>query len=576
MSSTLKFTYLILFLFQIAQVNAETPLLEKAIGENGRIIAHLSKTSGGFQPGLIFSNNTSNTLFYTMTAYSSSGAILVSMTESMEPDKKIYSTPGEIFGTEDVSHIVISGDPGIDLTTTYQSIQEGSSPAHVGESTTQSKKWRIYPGNWSQVWDGLAIVNTGNAPCNITIKQLYWSNFVFETKELTNVGIYEKKLVVLGDLFSEEDSAHFIIEADQPLAVTALRGTYASSSQNFLWENEATPLFEQGQSETSLSYDFASHAPWYECPEEGFPEGTVTVPSFNQAYHYFGSENRRSIEQTVQFPNETNWEQVGLQFILECPENGLCDHWDRSGSIQLVLNPQDERENWEYLEIARYITPYRLEMCQFIDMTPLAGFLQGEQTLVSWVDTWVGPGHSDGDGWRVSANFIFYPGAKSAPSSVINVWGRRNINVGNVQPDQNIDSQIDPFNVVIPADAQRVEAHIIATGHGFGYTYNCAEFCTMRNDVIVNGTPFSSKPWRSDCETNPVSPQFGTWRYDRNGWCPGAIVTGHKIDITQALTLDTENTIDYDILMANGDVYENTETGGTPYQILSLKLYIYK
>ena len=43
-----------------------------------------------------------------------------------------------------------------------------------------------------------------------------------------------------------------------------------------------------------------------------------------------------------------------------------------------------------------------------------------------------------------------------------------------------------------------------------------------------------------------------------------------------ALTLSAENTIDYDILMANGDVYENTDTGGTPYQILSLKLYIYK
>jgi hypothetical protein len=30
--------------------------------------------------------------------------------------------------------------------------------------------------------------------------------------------------------------------------------------------------------------------------------------------------------------------------------------------------------------------------------------------------------------------------------------------------------------------------------------------------------------WRSDCATNPCSPQGGTWPYNRAGWCPGASV----------------------------------------------------
>ncbi|PIE91123.1 MAG: hypothetical protein CR997_03095 [Acidobacteria bacterium] len=541
-----------------------------------RMINHISKTSGGFDPGLILSNNSQASLYYTMTAYSAEGDILVSLTKSMEPNRKTYKTPQELFGSDRVSHIVISGDPGIDLTTTYTSVKEGSSPAHVGESKVQAKKWRVYPGDWSQVWDGLAIVNTGKEACNITISQRYWSDFVYDSKVIENVSVFEKKLVVLGDLFPEKSIAHFTIESDQPLAVMALRGTYADAPTSYLWQNDATPVYEYGQPPSGSGYHFAEHAPWYECPEE-LPENAVIVPAFEQVYHYFGAENHREIEQTVVFPNETNWEQVGLQFTLECPENGLCDHWDRSGSIQLVLNPDEERENWEYLELTRFITPYRMGMCQFIDVTPLAAYLQGEQKLVSWIDTWVGPGHSDGEGWRVSANLVFLPGQKQGPREVINVWGRRNLNLGNLEEGHDIASQITPVNIDIPDWVTKVEAHLIATGHSFGNTYNCAEFCEMRNDIIVNNIPFSSIPWRGDCEFNPVSPQAGTWRYDRNGWCPGAIVLGHQIDITQALQTGAGNTFNYNVLMANGEPYENTQTNNaTPYQILSLKLYLYE
>ena len=97
-----------------------------------------------------------------------------------------------------------------------------------------------------------------------------------------------------------------------------------------------------------------------------------------------------------------------MWFQLDCPENGLCDHWDRSGSVQLVLNPDaPEGEPKETLELLRHITPYRIGMCHFVDVTPLAHLLKGKQTLNSWIDTWVGPGHAQGEGWR-DAKFVFY------------------------------------------------------------------------------------------------------------------------------------------------------------------------
>ena len=71
------------------------------------------------------------------------------------------------------------------------------------------------------------------------------------------------------------------------------------------------------------------------------------------------------------------------------------------------------RERWRLL--LGYPAPYRVGMCQYVDITGLAPMLTGRQTLVSWIDTWVGPGHSDGEGWRISFDFVFYPGDDRTP-----------------------------------------------------------------------------------------------------------------------------------------------------------------
>ena len=324
-------------------------------------------------------------------------------------------------------------------------------------------------------------------------------------------------------------------------------------------------------------FDFEANAPWYLCPAEEFPEDATVVTTFDQVYHWFGEEDHRTIESEVELPEASDWIQVGLWFDLECPENGICDHWDRYGSVQLVVNPEAEEEDREYIELTRHITPYRIEMCQYIDVTPLASLLTGTQTLSSFIDTWVGPGHSDGEGWRVTVKFVFYPGPSAAADEVVNVWGRRSITVGEIEEDVNVDSQIDPVTVAIPADATRVEAHLTTTGHSFGNTYNCAEFCQMRQDVIANGEIHSVNPWRDDCGSNPVSPQYGTWEYPRNGWCPGAIVVGQLIDITESVEIGGDNTIDFDILMSDGNEYDNVSPADLlPYEIIALRLYVYK
>jgi hypothetical protein len=156
---------------------------------------------------------------------------------------------------------------------------------------------------------------------------------------------------------------------------------------------------------------------------------------------------------------------------------------------------------------------------------------------------------------------------------VTNVWGRRSITLGYPDPPKDVDTQTPAERVPIPPRAKRVEARLVATGHSFGATLNCAEFCRMRQDLLVDGTSFSHDFWRGDCERNPVSPQSGTWQYDRNGWCPGAVAVGKRLDLTAAIEPGREASVDFDTRLYDGTEYVNTKKVDIdPYEWVSMQI----
>lgn len=342
-------------------------------------------------------------------------------------------------------------------------------------------------------------------------------------------------------------------------------------------DDDATPDYPEVE-----EYDFADAAPWFTCPDAGdFPAETEQVTIFDAEYSFFGNlpddpegtPNRRDIESVANLPTG-DWKQVGLWFELECPDTGLCDHWDRAGSLQVSTDPDADAPEW--VEVSRFITPYRMGMCQFIDVTPLANLLQGRMRFRNWIDTWVGPGHAQGEGWNVTAKLVYWPGPP-AGANVDSLWGgRRQVTVGEVEPDANVASQTEEIAISVSGEATRVEAHVIATGHSFGNSGNCAEFCEMEHRLLVDGTAYGTNPWRADCAENPVADQAGTWEYPRNGWCPGATSVGHIIDITDSITPGEPQMIDFDVLLANGFEYDNVSPVDLlPYTIYSVKLYSY-
>lgn len=286
-------------------------------------------------------------------------------------------------------------------------------------------------------------------------------------------------------------------------------------------------------------------------PAEPGPD--VAIDAFDGEHMYWSSDDdhHREVDVALEFPaGDAAYATISLELGVRCPEGG-CDYWDRLGSLAIV---QNEGQDDEYLvEIARFVTPYRVEGAWSIDLSYLRPLLTGPRTLRLFVDTWVGPGSAQGEGWLVDARFDFVGGVASPrPIAVIPIYTRRAYEVGN--PDAPIADAVPPTEIVVPDGTTSATLVSIITGHGQGNAENCAEFCQDNHGYLVGGSlPIQRTVWRNDCDDNPIDAQIGNWAAARAGWCPGADVVPWIEDVTEAVTAGKSMSIEYAV-----SPYENT------------------
>lgn len=263
------------------------------------------------------------------------------------------------------------------------------------------------------------------------------------------------------------------------------------------------------------------------------PGPDVTVVAFEDDHVFWlgwdEGQNARELDVDVDFPaSDLGYGNIAMYLDLACP-NDTCDWWDRFGTLGIVENAGAEDER--VIEIARFITPYRVGGSWGIDVSALRPLLTGTRTLRVHIDTWVGPGHANGDGWLVSARFEMFGGTPSPrPVEVIPVWTRADLEIGC--PDCDPATSTPATTVALPADYARVELMSFITGHGQGNANNCAEFCQLEHGFLAGDVAVQQTIWRDDCDQNPLQGQQGTWTLPRAGWCPGDDVAPWVADIT--------------------------------------------
>ncbi|MEL6698994.1 MAG: discoidin domain-containing protein [Bacteroidota bacterium] len=235
----------------------------------------------------------------------------------------------------------------------------------------------------------------------------------------------------------------------------------------------------------------------------------------------FGGENSRWLTKSFELPTHVGvYDSLHARFWTECPNvNGGCDDWDRLAWIEV------QKPSGEWVEIIRYITPYGKGCNSSIDLTDYLGVLHGKVKFRMFIDTW-GTG-----GWDVNLELDYFKGAPDHDYSQVDVLWKGAYSFGNLANLQPVEIKDYTFR----EDGSAPRLHLVTTGHGWGQnnTSNAAEFLHNIHHVYVDQTPTFVQDLWADCNPNPdgCQPQFGTWEFDRAGWCPGAIANRYIYDL---------------------------------------------
>lgn len=287
------------------------------------------------------------------------------------------------------------------------------------------------------------------------------------------------------------------------------------------------------------------------------PAEPVTASLFERTHVFFTSaENRRMVDATVRFPDRVvgRYARATLTLTLACP-SGRCDAWDRVAALSILQDAPDGGAPDE-LEFARFVTPYGVGGTWTLDLTDVMPLFQGERRVRAFIDTWVGPGSTSGNGWLVTASIAFEPGVAEHPAREVIPLGWNRMVYGD--PARPASMQLPPRSVVIPSSARGAKVWVVATGHGQGNRDNCAEFCARTHAVLFDGMRFEHDLWRDDCAENPVNTQRGNWQPSRAGWCPGDVAAPWIVELPSPAA--GAHTLSYDV-----QAQENTcRPGATP------------
>lgn len=232
-------------------------------GAGDRIIPHVTRQDGAFSTQIVVSNSDMDGGTVSFQGYNPDGTKANLVIEIIEPLQTRRFDSAALF-SEAVSHFVIVGEETLQVSVQYEARVNAVGPAHVHETSDVSLRWKVYPGDDGYTWDGVAVVNMGDQATDVLIKTVAEDGTILATwAPLPEIlGPKAKGLIVLSDLVTEDAFSFYSIIADQPLAVTALRGT---RDHRYLWENPALTFPELTNAAwTFLFYDDADFEDAYD------------------------------------------------------------------------------------------------------------------------------------------------------------------------------------------------------------------------------------------------------------------------------------------------------------------------
>jgi len=250
-------------------------------------------------------------------------------------------------------------------------------------------------------------------------------------------------------------------------------------------------------------------------------------------------------------PAGTRYRSMTLSVTYQCPDSLHCGEWDYIDCLYLrrvghAASPSKD------VELARLISPYGWRFTPSwkftwrVDVTDFAFMLHDSVELEFRHSGY----ESNADrGWLVTVEFTAIEGRPPMECLGMEKLWEGSFPYGDTL--KSIEEFLPPIPVVNRTGAAFARLRILQTGHGMDDQENCAEFCGKYRRVYFDSTLVEEKPIWRECGDNPLSPQAGTWIYDRAGWCPGSMVEPDCYDLPvtpgsrHALNIDMQEYVNH-------------------------------
>jgi hypothetical protein len=230
-------------------------------------------------------------------------------------------------------------------------------------------------------------------------------------------------------------------------------------------------------------------------------------------------------------PANTRYRSVTLSVTYQCPDSLHCGEWDYIDCLYLrrvghaSSAPKD-------VELARLISPYgwrftpAWKFSWHVDVTDFAFMLHDSVELEFRHSGY----ESNSDrGWMITAEFVATEGRPPMECLGMEKLWEGSFPYGDTV--KSIEEYLQPITVENRTGADLARLRVLQTGHGMDDQENCAEFCGKYRRISFDGALIDQKTIWRECGDNPLSPQAGTWIYDRAGWCPGSMVAPDCYDL---------------------------------------------
>lgn len=241
-------------------------------------------------------------------------------------------------------------------------------------------------------------------------------------------------------------------------------------------------------------------------------------------------------------PTGKTFRKIRLHYILgrcACPSGSqYCGSWDYT--TQVYAKPA----NADTVELARIITPYATDWALtrthdfIVDVTDYSSILNGNLDFRY---------KYDGYSWGFTLTLKLEMIEGTPPMNALSV---KNIYDGYYaygNTSDPIENHLVEKQYLYNNSANKAFVKNTISGHGSDDN-GCGEFCSKYYDLKINGTQVSQKQlWKSDCGKNDISPQTGTWLYERANWCPGQVVFPINHDISTIITPSSTFSVDIDM-----------------------------